>query len=66
MKRIPRRRRRLLSVSMQGAKLKSVQPKSKVRYPGGSKLVWEGSVNPSSETEIYQIRIRYKLGTVSP
>ena len=66
MKRIPRRRRRLLSVSMQGAKLKSVQPKSKVRYPGGSKLVWEGSVNPSSETEIYQIRIRYKLGTSRP
>lgn len=62
MKKLPRRPTKFLSVARQGAKLEAFQPSSTVRYSRGSSLTWEGSLQPTSISNLYRVRIQMSQG----
>lgn len=49
------------TLARQAARLRSVQPDSTFKFPGGSYLVWHGRVQPHPLSDTYKISIRYRL-----
>jgi hypothetical protein len=54
--------RRELTLTQQALALQRAQPESVCRFNGHSTLIWLGTLQPTSLSEGYRIKIRYKTG----
>lgn len=52
---------RILTVAMQGAVLKRLFPRSTVKFNKDISLTWTGDIQPSPLSEVYTVKIKYKL-----
>jgi len=52
---------RKLTVAMQGAVLKLLFPDSTVKLNKNISLTWTGNIQPSPLSDVYTVKIRYKL-----
>ncbi len=54
-------RSHVLSIAKQGARLKRLIPDSKLQLNKNISLTWTGTIQPGAASDVYTIRIRYKL-----
>lgn len=52
---------RTLTVAMQGAVLMGMFPNSSVKFNKNISLTWTGDIQPSPLSDVYTVKIRYKL-----